>query len=111
MGHKIVNIALPVVNEIIDDILTTAAPFSHHGSVGMSETRDRLVTFVVSRLPARYMALAESDGEGDPVPMGCYSSDQHQHIRQLVHIGIRKALTPRPAAPCREKTYPSSWFG
>ncbi|MGD1856200.1 MAG: late competence development ComFB family protein [Leptolyngbyaceae cyanobacterium] len=109
MANTLINIALPVVNEIIDNVLA-AAPFaSYRETFASADTRDRLATFVLSRLPARYMTVADS-GCSLEFPRNCYSAEQHQHIRQLVYQGIQKVLT-RPAETSLETCVPSTWLG
>lgn len=109
MANTLINIALPVVNEIIDDVLTAGPSASYGDTFTNSDARDRLATFVLSRLPARYMTLTDSECSLD-LPRNCYSAEQHQQIRQLVHQGIQKVLT-RPVAPTPETFIPSTWFG
>ncbi len=109
MANTLINIALPVVNEIIDDVLATGQSSSYRETFTSSDARDRLATFVLSRLPARYMTIADSECSLE-LPRNCYSAEQHRHIRQLVHQGIQKVLT-RPVSPTPETLFPSSWFG
>ncbi|MEM8614612.1 MAG: late competence development ComFB family protein [Cyanobacteria bacterium P01_H01_bin.105] len=109
MANTLINIALPVVNEIIDDVLANGASSSYGETFTSSDARDRLATFVLSRLPARYMTVTDSECSLD-LPRNCYSTEQHRQIRQLVYQGIQKVLT-RPAAPTPETLIPSMWFG
>ncbi|MEM1256302.1 MAG: late competence development ComFB family protein [Cyanobacteria bacterium P01_H01_bin.21] len=109
MANTLINIALPVVNEIIDDVLATGPSASHQEAFAGTEARDRLATFVLSRLPARYITIAESECSLE-FPRNCYSAEQHRQIRQLVHQGIQKVLT-RPLTATPEALIPSTWFG
>ena len=109
MATTLINIALPVVNEIIDDVLTAGPSEAYREMFTSSDARDRLATFVLSRLPARYMMVADS-GCSLELPRNCYSAEQHRHIRQLVHQGIQKVIT-RPVAPTPDAFIPSTWFG
>ena len=109
MANTLINIALPVVNEIIDDVLATNPSASCRETFTNSDARDRLATFVLSRLPARYVAMAESECSLD-LPKNCYSAEQHRQMRQLVNQGIQKVLT-RPMASNQETLIPSTWFG
>ncbi len=109
MANTLINIALPVVNEVIDDILAAGPSASYRDTFASFDARDRLATFVLSRLPARYMTVADSECSLD-FPRSCYSAEQHRHIRQLVHQGIQKVLT-RPATSTPETLIPSTWFG
>ncbi len=110
MANTLINIALPVVNEIIDDVLAAGPSASYRETFTSSDdARDRLATFVLSRLPARYMTIADSDCSLE-FPRNCYSAEQHRQIRQLVHQGIQKVLA-RPVSPTPETLIPSSWFG
>ncbi|MEL6332459.1 MAG: late competence development ComFB family protein [Cyanobacteria bacterium J06656_5] len=109
MATTLINIALPVVNEIIDDVLNTGSSESYRATFTSSDARDRLATFVLSRLPARYMTVADSECSLE-FPRNCYSAEQHRHIRQLVHQGIQKVMT-RPVASTPETILPSTWFG
>ena len=109
MANTLINIALPVVNEIIDDVLAAGQSASYRETFMSADARDRLATFVLSRLPARYMTVTDSECSLD-LPMNCYSAEQHRQIRQLVHQGIQKVLT-RPIAATPETLIPSTWFG
>lgn len=109
MANTLINIALPVVNEIIDDVLATGSSASCRETFTSPDARDRLATFVLSRLPARYVTVTDSECSLD-LPRNCYSAEQHRQIRQLVHQGIQKVLT-RPMAPTPDTLIPSNWFG
>ncbi|MEM7066343.1 MAG: late competence development ComFB family protein [Cyanobacteria bacterium P01_B01_bin.77] len=108
MANTLINIALPVVNEIIDDVLADPSE-SYRETFTSSDARDRLATFVLSRLPARYMTVADHERPLE-LPRNCYSAEQHRQIRQLVHQGIQKVIT-RPVALTSETLIPSTWFG
>ncbi|MFG6097917.1 late competence development ComFB family protein [Leptothoe sp. ISB3NOV94-8A] len=108
MANTLINIALPVVNEIIDDVLATGSSASYRDTFTSSDARDRLATFVLSRLPARYMTIAEECSL--ELPRNCYSAEQHRQIRQLVYQGIQKLLT-RPISSTPDTLIPSTWFG
>lgn len=110
MANTLINIALPVVNEIIDDVLAAggSAPY-RETFTGSDDARDRLATFVLSRLPARYMTIGDRECSLD-LPRNCYSAEQHRQIRQLVHQGIQTVMT-RPVAPTPDTLIPSTWFG
>ncbi|WP_161634952.1 late competence development ComFB family protein [Leptolyngbya sp. Heron Island J] len=109
MANTLINITLPVVNEIIDDVLAAGQSASYRETFASSDVRDRLATFVLSRLPARYMTISDSEYALE-YPRNCYSAEQHRHIRQLVDQGIQKLLA-RPVTPTPETLFPSTWFG
>ena len=109
MANTLINIALPVVNEIIDDVLATGPSESYQETFTSTDARDRLATFVLSRLPARYMTITDSECSLE-FPRNCYSAEQHRQIRQLVHQGIQKVLD-RPLTSTPETLIPSTWFG
>ena len=109
MANTLINIAKPVVNEIIDDVLSTGSSASYGETFESSDARDRLAAFVLSRLPARYMTVADSQCSLE-LPRNCYSAEQHRHIRQLVHQGIQTVMT-RPVTVTSETLIPSTWFG
>ncbi|MBT9312097.1 late competence development ComFB family protein [Leptothoe kymatousa] len=109
MANSLINIALPVVNEIIDDVLAGGTSASYRDTLTSDDSRNRLAKFVLSRLPARYMTVNDSECSLE-LTKNCYSAEQHQHIRKLVHQGIQK-LVARPIAPPSETLIPSTWFG
>lgn len=109
MANTLINIAKPVVNEIIDDVLSTGSSASYGETFESSDARDRLAAFVISRLPARYMTVADRECSPE-LPRNCYSPEQHRHIRQLVHQGIQTVLA-RSSAVTPEALIPSTWFG
>ena len=110
MANTLINIALPVVNEAIDDVLAAGPSASDPETFTGTDARDRIARFVLSRLPARYMTVADSECSLE-LPMNCYSAEQHRHIRQLVREGIQKLLTSPSVAPATETLIPSTWFG
>lgn len=117
MRQTIINLAFPVVNEIIEDVLATHPIEHHRQALAADESRDKLIAFVTSRMPACYMTVSESDAFSITAPMSCYSVEQHRQIRQLVNQGIQKLLNypmlnvAGPASPPHMVVEPSTWFG
>ena len=118
MPQTIVNLALPVVTEKVDTILLTYPLYPHQQTFAAHDLRQKLVAYVLSRMPGFYVTMDHSAACSLESPLDCYSSEQHEQIDQLIHQGIGHLLS-HPSQPqswpssdrMETPLTPSSWFG
>jgi hypothetical protein len=118
MSQTIVNITFPLIQSAIDDVLSRyeSQPL-HRSQLTTQDFKDKLATFVMRRVPLRYITLEGNTACALTPTPSCYSSDQQQAIQNLIHQGIQELLTPDlHAAPATTgaglcSVEPSSWFG
>lgn len=114
MSYTILNLALPVVNNKIDQLLLDYPVYPYQRAFAAPELRQKLVAYVLSRLPACYITLEASQVCSLESPLKCYSQEQLQHIEGLVEQGI-VVLVDWAAARFKQEQEavmaPSSWFG
>jgi hypothetical protein len=118
MSQTIVNLTLTVVQSAIDDVLSHYdPPLLHRSQVKTKAFKEQLATFVMRRVPLRYITLeakAACDLSSTP---NCYSNDQQQQIQQLIYQGIQTLLTANVPALSPDRiaehspVEPSMWFG
>jgi hypothetical protein len=117
MSQAIVNLTLPIVNEKIDDILVSYPLDPHRIAFRDPELRQKLASYVLSRLSVVYVTMDNDEAVCLTSPVGCYSSDQHEQINRLIRQGIdsliqRQRWQPRFASDSVEpELTPSNWFG
>ncbi len=115
MSQTIVNLALPVVDEKIEEVLGQYPMQPHQAVFGSNDWRQKLVAYVLSRMPSLYAAMDEKQGCSLKATTHCYSLEQHHHIGQLVHQGIQHLLRQHQCqhqgVPTLASEMPSSWFG
>lgn len=117
MTQAIVNLAQPIVREKVDQILQTYPLHPYQQAFAASDLRQKLVAYVLSRMPSLYVTFAEDPGCALTAPANCYSREQHGEIDQLIRQGIEHLLSQpagwlRSTAEAAEpELMPSSWFG
>ena len=118
MAQTIVNLAVPLVTEKIAEILHTYPCYPHQQAFTSPDLRQKLTAYVLSRMPALYLAIDEVEACAVRSPSSCYTATQHSQIDRLIHQGIEHILQQReawleprlPEHPDPVLT-PSSWFG
>ena len=118
MAQTIVNLAVPLVTEKIEGILDTYPTHPHQQAFNSPDLRQKLIAYVLSRMPALYLAVDEMEACSVRSPSSCYTTAQHSQIDQLIHQGIGHVLQqsedwlehriPEQTDPVLT---PSSWFG
>lgn len=129
MPQTIVNFALPIVAERIDEILAGYPFYPHQQAFSASERRQKLAAYVLSRIPGYYVTMDQAAACSLESPRNCYTAEQHQQIERLIHQGIEHLLTQaetwepysddylltdsssQPSAKADATMAPSSWFG
>lgn len=111
MTHRLINLASPVVSERIDHRLAEDPGLLHQQALSGFDLRQKLETYVLSRLPSRYISL-EAHQTCSLGSSHCYSDQQLRHIDCLVEQGITSLTNRWCQSPTLQEHYaPSSWFG
>ncbi len=116
MAKIIVNLATSMVLTEIGNILATYLDYSYQQVSAASALRQKLLTYVLSRMPGLYTAIEECELLSDHLVDSCCSTEQRQQIIALIHQGIQQigqddALTLPEADPESHLISPSHWFG
>jgi hypothetical protein len=118
MSQTIVNLALPVVTEKIDQLLLSYPFYPYQQTFASPALRERLAAYVLSRIPGLYVAMDHLSACSIESPDHCYSTEQHHQIEQLIRQGIEHLTDPyqtwnQPSAADESESAlsPSSWFG
>lgn len=118
MAQAIVNLAIPVIHHKVKEVLETypESPYQHVFS--STKLREKLVTYVLSRMPALYTTTDEARACLGTMPMHCFSREQQIQIDQLIRTGIQHLMTQQQtwetvshAPPVTDSPSPSTWFG
>ncbi|MBU6228743.1 MAG: hypothetical protein KGQ93_03510 [Cyanobacteria bacterium REEB459] len=119
MTQIIVNLTLPVVTAKINRALNALALPSEEGTALATELQEKLVAYVIRRLPVVYVTMEPAAASSvNSCATKCYSAEQQAHIDQLIDQGLQ-ALLLDPVlgemATVVEALDPSetasSWFG
>ena len=118
MAQTIVNLAVPLVTEKIEEILHTYPVYPHQQAFISTYLRQKLTAYVLSRMPALYLAVDERDVCAVKSPASCYTAAQHSQINRLIHQGVEHLLRQSEAstesdipAQTVPNSDPSHWFG
>lgn len=98
MTRQIVNLVTPTVVQVVDEVLdNTTEPIP--SQLSSSNSRQRLVDYVVSKVPGVYAAVETQH----PLELGVGSSyesaEWRQHLKCLVHQGIRHIADEQASQP------------
>ncbi|MBE7382669.1 MAG: hypothetical protein F6J95_014800 [Leptolyngbya sp. SIO1E4] len=118
MTQAIVNLAVPVITGKVDEVLGTY-PVSPCQQVFASKTmREKLIAYVLSRVPARYATLETVKTCSAEMPASCFSCEQQTQMDRLIHLGIEHLMTQQQTwetaaqtASVARNLSPSTWFG
>lgn len=113
MTQTIVNLALPVVATKVEEILTQYPTYPHQHVFNSIDWRQRLVSYVLGRMPSVYTAMDATQFCSAATAAGCYSMEQQHYMVHLIHQGIAHLVSQQRLHP---ETYPqadmaSAWFG
>jgi hypothetical protein len=124
MTQTIVNLTLPLVVAKINDVLNDAPDWDEWQMLAMPELHQRLVAYVVRRLPVVYVTLESEMLELMHTPSSCYSHEQHLQMEELIQQGLQVLLehqrqlehqhqrvTPANLGLVEAGAGPSTWFG
>lgn len=119
MSKIIVNLITPVVVNEAEIILNAYPQAFYRKAFTASDLRQKLITYVLTRIPSNYTVVEEADEMILNAKPPC-SSEQRQHIKMLINQGIQHILhepgeESQIDQPLRESAstpaMPSTWFG
>ena len=88
MAQTIVNLAVPLVTEKSKKF-SHAYPFHPYQKAFISPNlRQKLTAYVLSRMPALYLAVDDREVCLVRSPASCYTAAQHSQINRLIHQGL-----------------------
>ncbi len=117
MSQTIVNLTLPIVSARVDEALQSSAVWHEQPIMAMPELRQKLMAYVLSRLPAVYITVESTIACSLDDPASCYPDEQQRHIEQLIQQGLAALLEQRqhwaasPPSLADASLSPSHWFG
>jgi hypothetical protein len=118
MKQAIVNLALPVITNKVEEVLHSY-PRSPYQQVFASQAlREKLIAYVLRRMPTMYTTTEVVNACSLEMPVNCFSWEQQQQMDRLIHEGIQH-LMARPqsweaaaqGSALGAGSSPSSWFG
>ncbi|NES98833.1 MAG: late competence development ComFB family protein [Desertifilum sp. SIO1I2] len=92
MSKKLLNLTLPIVLEEIENVLAAYPKYPYQQAFSVSELRQDLVAYVLSRVPNKYAAVEETEPFVYQMGSSVYSSKQMLDIENCIHIGIQDIL-------------------
>ncbi|MEM9806157.1 MAG: hypothetical protein AAFY20_04415 [Cyanobacteria bacterium J06639_14] len=118
MAQAIVNLALPVITSKIEEVLDTYPVLPHQKVFSSAALREKLITYVVRRVPTLYTTTETAKDCLSTMPINCFSGEQHTQMDRLIHQGIQHLLTQQQTwetapqnASLSGHLMPSNWFG
>jgi hypothetical protein len=118
MSKTIINLATSIVIKEAEIILDTYPDHPYQQAFSIPELRQKLVSYVLCRVPGLYTVVDESEECIINSSASCCSEEQRRHITTLIHQGIRYIFQENSTWIDRhipEETNPSfapsSWFG
>lgn len=114
MSKTITNLAVALVDKATDDILKTYPEYPHQQVFASAALRQRLATYVLSRIPGLYVVTNDTIPAVAPASLP-FSKDQQGDIECLIHQGIQHILQDEkfsfPEISVEIVMSPSQWFG
>ncbi len=118
MTKTIVNLALPMIVEAVEDVLDTYAYHPYQQAFSIPDLRQKLISYVLTRIPGLYAVIEDTATcTPDPSSLG-FSVESCKEIKPLIHQGIQQIVEenaewvdhhiPQEVSP---ELTPSTWFG
>lgn len=118
MTQEIVNLTSPVIVEKVEKVLSAAPIRSKISSKTLPTLQDKLVTYVLRRMPTCYITTDDVQSCFADTPVNCFSSAQQAQMDDLIQEGLQHLMTQRKSWEMPESASiseidraPSSWFG
>lgn len=92
MLHGLINLTLPAIMQEIEDVLEDYPEHPYHSAFSMPELRQKLIAYVLSHVPNRY--IVEGEQELSSSPKARYSSPIQERLQRemVVRAGILHIL-------------------
>lgn len=118
MAQAIVNLALPIIESKVAEVLEGVMTSTCSPRVAVHELREEVVAYVLRRMPAVYMTTERPQAMLSEPSIHCFSPEQQTRMVELIHEGIshltycqsRWQSTVVMATQGIEPA-PSHWFG
>jgi hypothetical protein len=118
MTKTIVNLTLSIVVREIEEILDTYPGHPYQQAFAIPDLRQKLISYVLSRIPGHYTVVDDIDGNSISVESLYHSSQEKNHVVALIHQGVQHILQedsnwidrhiPQQVS---SNLAPSNWFG
>lgn len=92
MEKKLLNLTLPVVIEEIEAILETYPKYPYQQAFSLTELRQDLIAYVLSRVPNKYTVVEGTETLEKSILSLPYPSKMLLDIEHYIHLGIRDIL-------------------
>ncbi len=124
MAYTIINLTRPVIANRVEHILSSHPTVSDQQTFASPLVRERLVTYVVRRMPTLYTTTDQVDATTAidcslVASAQCFSGEQISQMDSLIRQGMRYLATQAAQAIAESSTTPlgnchltpSTWFG
>jgi len=118
MTQAIVNLALPVIKNKVEEILHSSPDSSYQTVFASTALKEKLVAYVLRRMPTLYTTADASEACAVHQPANCFSREQQTQMDSLIHLGIQHLATQQTtwdktvqSSSSGGNPAPSHWFG
>ncbi len=118
MSQAIVNLTLPVIQKKVEVALEDVFSESLNQASTAITLQEKLVAYVVRRMPTFYVATENSRPDWNDNSINCFSQDQQHEMDQLIYEGLQHLIRRRSSweisaqeASGGLESSPSHWFG
>lgn len=99
MTQAIVNLAIPVITCKVEAVLESCSIPADPNQYASKAMREKLVAYVLKRIPMVYTTTDTSQNCSDVTPIHCFSKEQQNQIDDLIHEGMRHLTSYRQSSP------------
>jgi len=118
MTKAIVNLALPVIEKKVEKALENAPSDSIKTTETTVALQERLVAYVLRRMPTFYVTTDNAQSCSLENPISCFSQAQQHEMDQLIYEGLQHLMARHSSweTAAQEPVggfspAPSHWFG
>jgi hypothetical protein len=118
MSYTIINLTLPVVNQVLEDTLDTYPHYPYQQAFSIPDLRQALIAYVLCRIQNLYTVAEDEDAAIALAQRTSFSPDELLLIQALVHQGIEHVLQENAEwtehhipQTIHSVQSPSTWFG
>lgn len=118
MTKTIINLALPVVVQEVENVLDTYPNHPYQQAFSAPDLRQKLISYVLCRIPSCYAVVENSQQPVIDRKSLCFSLEQDLQVEALIRRGIQQIVQedsewverhiPKEVEP---EFTPSNWFG
>lgn len=92
MPHEIVNLSLPIITNKVEEALDNSKMESSQELSSASLLQERLVAYVLRRMPTFYTTIEISNACLANNPVNCFSQEQQNTIDGLIQEGLQHLM-------------------